>query len=88
MRRLLPLLVLVAVHCAAPARPAPTPAPEPAPPEASAPTQPAAIGTVRVTTATLNVRSEPSTSGEVVAQVKKGGLSSDLNCNNVTWNGL
>jgi uncharacterized protein YgiM (DUF1202 family) len=74
MRRLLPLLAALAItaHCAAPAPPAPTPAPEPPPPEAAAPAQPAAIGTVRVTAATLNVRSEPSTGGEIVAQVKKG----------------
>jgi TonB family protein len=30
------------------------------------------IGTVRVTSATLNVRREPVTTGEVLAQVKKG----------------
>jgi TonB family protein len=38
----------------------------------AAPTEPAAVGTVRVTTATLNVRKEPSTDGEIVAHAKKG----------------
>jgi uncharacterized protein YgiM (DUF1202 family) len=38
----------------------------------TAPTKPAAVGTVRVTTTTLNVRKEPATTADVVAQVKKG----------------
>jgi uncharacterized protein YgiM (DUF1202 family) len=77
VRRLLPLLLvllLLAAACAAPA-PTPTTVPEPPPPVAppSTPNESvAAIGTVRVTSATLNVRREPATTGEVVAQVKKG----------------
>src|ERR1700688_1147396 len=75
MRRLsLPLAVVLAglVRCAAPAPSAPAAAPEPAPvPAPAAPTEPAALGTVRVTTSTLNVRKEPATSAEVVAQVKR-----------------
>jgi uncharacterized protein YgiM (DUF1202 family) len=60
------------MSCAAP--PPPVPAPVEAPPAAlpEAPGEPAAGGTVRVTSATVNVRRDPSTAGEVVAQVKKG----------------
>jgi uncharacterized protein YgiM (DUF1202 family) len=58
-------------RCATPP-PVPTPASEPEPAPVSAPTEPSSIGTVRVTTATLNVRKEPSTTAEVLAQVKKG----------------
>ena len=47
-----------------------TPAPAPAPQEA--PGAERAIGTVRVTATTLNVRREASASSEVVAQVRKG----------------
>ncbi len=72
MRRIAIALALVAlVRCAAPPPPAPTPAPEPPPPAPTAPTEPASVGTVRVTTATLNVRKEPTTSGEVMARVKR-----------------
>ena len=71
MRRVLPLLVLIALHCAAPAPP-PTPAPEPPPPAApSAPAAEAVIATVRVTASALNVRATPSTDADVVTQVKK-----------------
>lgn len=59
-------------RCATPPPAAPTPASEPEPASVSAPTEPASIGTVRVTTATLNVRKEPSTTADVLAQVKKG----------------
>ncbi len=74
MRRIIVILAAVAAlaRCAAPppAPPAPVPEPEPAP--VSAPTEPAAVGTVRVTASTLNVRKAPSTTGDVVVQVKKG----------------
>jgi uncharacterized protein YgiM (DUF1202 family) len=71
MRRLAVALALaVLVRCAAPP-PAPVPAPEPPPPAPAAPTEPAAVGNVRVTTATLNVRREPATTGEILAQVKR-----------------
>jgi uncharacterized protein YgiM (DUF1202 family) len=66
------LAMTVLAHCAAPAPPAPAPAPEPAPAPVTAPTEPAAVGTVRVTATTLNVRKEPATTGEVIVQVKKG----------------
>jgi hypothetical protein len=74
MRRLaLPLAfaLVVLVRCAAPPPPAPAPTLEPPPPAPTAPTEPAAVGTVRVTTATLNVRKEPATTGDIVAQVKR-----------------
>ena len=72
MRRIALVLALAALaRCAAPPPSAsPAPIPEPPPPAPSAPTEPAAVGTVRVTTATLNVRKEPATTGEVLAQVK------------------
>jgi uncharacterized protein YgiM (DUF1202 family) len=77
MRRIVvvPALVLamtVLTHCAAPAPPPPAPAPEPEPAPVTAPTEPAAVGTVRVTVSTLNVRKEPATVSDVVAQAKKG----------------
>ena len=72
MRRIAIALALVAlVRCAAPPPPALAPAPEPPPPSPAAPAEPASVGTVRVTTTTLNVRKEPTTSGEVMAQVKR-----------------
>ena len=74
MRRyVLPLVLVLAglVRCAAPAPPAPTPAPEPVVPAPAAPSTPSTLGTVRVTTSTLNVRKEPVTSADVVAQVKR-----------------
>jgi uncharacterized protein YgiM (DUF1202 family) len=75
MRRIAIALALAAlaalVRCAAPPPPAPAPAPEPPPPASTASTEPASVGTVRVMTATLNVRKEPTTSGDVMAQVKR-----------------
>ena len=65
MRRLVFLVALVAA-CSSP----PPPAPVPSPAETPAPEK--AIGTVRVTAATLNVRSEASASSSVIAQVRKG----------------
>jgi TonB family protein len=70
MRRLVVGIALAALfRCAA--TPAPAPLPEPAPPAPAAPTEPAPVGNVRVTTATLNVRKEPATTAEVLAQVKR-----------------
>jgi hypothetical protein len=66
------LALAVLGRCAAPAPPSPAPAPEPEPAPVTAPTEPAAVGSVHVTVATLNVRKEPATTAEVVAQVKKG----------------
>ncbi len=72
MRRLAVALALaMLVRCAAPPPPAPASVPEPPPPAPAAPTEPASVGNVRVITATLNVRREPATSAEVVAQVKR-----------------
>src|SRR5258708_26370153 len=72
MRRIsIALTLAVLVRCAAPPPPALAPAPEPPPPSPAAPAEPASVGTVRVTTTTLNVRKEPTTSGEVMAQVKR-----------------
>lgn len=68
MKRFLFVLVVLAA-CATPAPPPPEPAPSPQP---SSPKQEAAIGTVRVSARVLNVRKEPSLSGEVLTQVKKG----------------
>lgn len=71
MRRLLLLgtALLLVLRCAAPAAvpvaapPTPPPAPQP---EAKP------VGTVRVTASALNVRREPNTDADVIAQVKKG----------------
>lgn len=75
MRRLaLPLAFVLAalVRCAAPAPSAPAAAPEPEPVRSpAASSEPVALGTVRVTTSTLNVRKEPATSADIVAQVKR-----------------
>ncbi|HVG23764.1 MAG TPA: TonB family protein [Thermoanaerobaculia bacterium] len=77
MRRALLALTLAitALHCAAPAPPAPEPAPQPVrvePAEPATVAQEAVVGTVRVTASALNVRREASADAEVVAQVKKG----------------
>ena len=71
MRRVLPLLVLAAA-CAAPPPPAPAPAPEPVPVARPEPAREEVIGSVTVTASALNVRREPSTDAEVLAQARKG----------------
>jgi TonB family protein len=67
VKKLVAAFALIVAACAAP----PPPAPAPAPPEA-APSELKPIGTVRVTATMLNVRSEASSSSDIVAQVKKG----------------
>lgn len=67
MKRLL-IATLILAACATPPPPEPTPAPQ----EAEAPGQEKAIGTVRVSATTLNVRREASSSSDVIAQVRKG----------------
>lgn len=72
MRRLLPLLLLLAA-CASPApTPAPEPVPEPVAETRPEPLQERVIGTVTVTASSLNVRREPSTEAEVLQQARKG----------------
>ncbi len=66
MKRLLVIVLLLAA-CSTPPPPAPSPSPQ-----AEVPGVEKAIGTVRVTATTLNVRREASASSEVVAQVRKG----------------
>ena len=66
MKRFLAIVCLLAA-CSTPPPPAPSPSPEPETPGVEK-----AIGTVRVTATTLNVRREASASSEVVAQVRKG----------------
>lgn len=63
MRKYLLLLVLVAA-CSSPAPQEPQTAPEPVPQNA--------MGTVRVTASTLNVRQDASASSAAIAQVKRG----------------
>jgi hypothetical protein len=66
------LLLLASCGGNAPA-PAPSPTPQPAAPAPAPPTpDDHAIGTVRVNVSTLNVRSEASTSAEVVGHVRRG----------------
>ena len=67
MRRLL-LGLLILAACSSP----PPPAPETVPPQPQTPAEEKAIGTVRVTANTLNVRREASASSDVIKQVKKG----------------
>ncbi len=65
---LLPFLAVLACQA-----PSPPPAPEATPVEAAtAAAAPAPIGTVRVTASKLNVRSEPSPQGAIVASVRRG----------------
>lgn len=64
------LLVALAAACAAPP-PVTTPTPTPQPPASTTPEGELALGTVRVTATTLNVRAEPSTSAASIAQVRK-----------------
>ena len=66
MKRLLVALVILAA-CAAPPPPETTPSPQP-----QVPAEEKAIGTVRVTATTLNVRREASGTSDVIKQVKKG----------------
>ena len=68
MKRYLIALVILAA-CASPPPPAPVTEPVPQP---EAPVEEKAIGTVRVTATTLNVRREASGSSDVIQQVKKG----------------
>jgi TonB family protein len=66
VKRLLVIVLLLAA-CSTPPPPAPSPSPQ-----AEVPGVEKAIGTIRVTATTLNVRREASASSEVVAQVRKG----------------
>jgi TonB family protein len=66
VKRLLVIVTLLAA-CSTPPPPAPAPSPQ-----AEVPGVEKAIGMVRVTANTLNVRREASASSEVVAQVRKG----------------
>jgi len=66
VKRLL-LVIFVLAACATPPSPAPAPSPQ-----AEIPSAERAIGTVRVTATTLNVRRDASANSEVVAQVRKG----------------
>jgi TonB family protein len=65
MKKLL-LATMILAACSTP----PPPAPETAPP--AAPGQEPAIGTVKVTANTLNVRREASASSDVIGQVRRG----------------
>lgn len=69
MKRAALTLLLLALSCATP-----PPAPEVVPeqPETPATREERVIATVRVTASSLNVRKEPSTSGDVVTQVRRG----------------
>ena len=66
MKRLLAGLVILAA-CASPPPPSPETTPQP-----QAPAEEKAIGTVRVTATTLNVRREASATSDVIKQVRKG----------------
>jgi TonB family protein len=69
VKRVALIVALVLARCAT----APAPAPPPTQPVSpGAPAAEAAIGTVRVSATTLNVRREPTGTSEVVAQVRKG----------------
>jgi uncharacterized protein YgiM (DUF1202 family) len=67
VKRLL-VIVLFLAACSAPPPPAPAPSPQAEVPGGTE----KAIGTVRVSATTLNVRREAAASSEVVAQVRKG----------------
>lgn len=60
----------VLAACATTPPPAPPPTPEP--PPAAAPAPAASLGTVTVTASALNVRREPTATGEVITLVKRG----------------
>jgi SH3 domain-containing protein len=62
------VVTVILAACAAP----PPPAPSPQPTETQLPAVKKAIGTVRVTATTLNVRREAAASAEVIGQVRKG----------------
>ena len=64
-------LVLALVRCSSAPAPAPKPPAEPGPAAAST-TPEVAVGTVKVTAASLNVRSEPRADAPIVGQVKRG----------------
>jgi len=68
-----PVLVATALlaACATAPPPAPAPTPEPPPAAAPAPAEPS-IGTVTVKASALNVRRDPSGTGEVIKLVKRG----------------
>jgi len=66
VKRLLAGLVILAA-CASPPPPSPETTPQP-----QAPAEEKAIGTVRVTATTLNVRREASATSDVIKQVRKG----------------
>lgn len=79
MKRLL-ILIAIAAACSSPApQPAVEPSSEPATPSAEP-----AIGSVRVTASSLNVRREPSATSDVVRQVKKGTILTLL-ASDGTW---
>jgi TonB family protein len=71
-RLLILLLALAAASCSTTAPPAPAAAETPAASDEAPRPEPSAIGSVRVTATTLNVRRQPSTTGDVLAQVRKG----------------
>ncbi len=83
LRVLICLSLIFVCACASP--PPPVAAPEaPPPPPPTLPQTEKVIGTVRVTASALNVRSEASTEGEVITQVKKG-TSLDVLAEDDTW---
>lgn len=72
MRRVLPLLALLAFACAAPPPPPPVVAPEPPAVVETKPVEEPVIGTVTVTATALNVRGSASLDADVLRQAKKG----------------
>jgi TonB family protein len=62
----------IALLAACSSAPPPAPAPTPALPPAATPAPAASIGTVTVTASALNVRRDPSTTGDVIAMVRRG----------------
>jgi len=72
MRRLLPLILVVAACAAPPPAPAPLPEPVTPAPQPQAVVEETPIGTVKVSASTLNVRSEASTSAAVIAHARRG----------------